>query len=260
MFDADLAAGDLTNELGAPGRDDVFGHGLIDARKAVDTAGATAPTDPILVVNPTSLNLGTTLTTASFQVSNGGGGTLTIEGVTENETWLSVSGSGLGTYTVTVNRTGLADGTYTGIITVDAGAEGEATVSVVMAKLTGAAAADAGYHYILVVDPNTFDTVAQFDDSETGGLYAFDFDAVPSGSYLLYAGSDTDNDFFICGTGEACGAWPTLGRPELIEVNEALTDLDFVSGFLQTLGSATSAGDGEPGPRLRRLRNRQLAR
>jgi serine protease len=255
--------GKLTNDLGTAGRDDIFGHGLVDARKAVDTAGATAPTDPILVVNPTSLNLGTTLTTASFQVSNGGGGTLTIEGVTDDQTWLTVSGSGLGTYSVTVNRAPLADGTYTGTITVDAGAEGTATVSVVMAKLTGAAAADAGYHYILVVDPNSFDTVAQFDGPETGGLYAFDFsgaDAVPSGSYLLYAGSDTDNDFFICGTGEACGAWPTLGRPELIEVTEALTDLDFVSGFLQTLGSATSAGDGDPGPRLRRLRNHQISR
>jgi serine protease len=83
---------------------------------------------------------------------------------------------------------------------------------------------------------------------------------VPSGTYLLYAGSDTDNDFFICGTGEACGAYPTLGSPELIEVTGDVTALDFVSGFLQTLGSAASAGGDEPGPRLRRLRNRQLQR
>jgi serine protease len=264
-FDADLALGKLTNDLGAAGRDEVFGHGLIDARKAVDTAGATAPSDPILVVNPTSLNFGTTFTTGTFQVSNGGGGTLTVSSVTadtdDGADWLSVNPtSGLGTYTVTVDRTGLADGTYTGTITVNAGATGAAEIAVVMAKLTGAASADAGYHYILVVDPNSFETVTQLEAAAAGGLYAFDSDAVPSGSYLLYAGSDTDNDFFICGTGEACGAWPTLGRPERIEVKEALTNLDFVSGFLQTLGSATAEDGGEPPPRLRRLRNRQLAR
>ena len=52
-------------------------------------------------MNPTGLNLGTTLTTASFQVSNGGGGTLTVSSVSEPEPWLTVSpsrGNGLGTY------------------------------------------------------------------------------------------------------------------------------------------------------------------
>ena len=39
-FDALLSSGQLTTDLGAGGRDDVFGHGLIDARKAVEAAGA----------------------------------------------------------------------------------------------------------------------------------------------------------------------------------------------------------------------------
>jgi serine protease len=260
QLDADLAMGKLTTDLGAAGRDDIFGHGLIDALRAVQAADANAPTDPILLVSTGQLNLGTTLTSASFVVSNGGGGTLTIASVTDDQPWLSVSGSGLGTYTATVDRTGLADGTYTGTITVDAGSEGTATVSVVMAKLASAGSADAGFHYVLLLDPESFETVAQFDAAATAGLYAFDFADVPSGTYLLYAGSDSDNDFFICGTGEACGAYPTLGRPEPIEVTEDLSSLDFVSGFLQTLESAATAGDTPPGPRPRRLRERELAR
>ena len=113
---------------------------------------------------------------------------------------------------------------------------------------------------MLVIDPETFAPVAQFDAAAIAGEYAFAFDDVPSGSYLLYAGSDTDNDFFICGTGEACGAYPTLGSPELIEVNGPLSNLDFVSGFLQTLGTGTtSAGEGPPPEGLRRLRGRRLA-
>jgi serine protease len=259
-FDALLASGALSNDLGANGRDDIFGYGLIDARKAVEAAGAIASNDPILLVNPTSLNLGTTFTTASFEVSNGGGGALTVSSVSETEPWLSVSpSSGLGSYTVTVNRTGLADGTYTGTIGVTSSA-GNATVSVVMSVLASAGTPDAGYHYVLVIDPNSFDTVAQFEAAAVAGEYAYDFSGVPSGTFLLYAGSDTDNDFLICGTGEACGAYPTLGSPEPVELTADRNGLDFVSGFLQTLGTAASAGEGPPHEGLRRLRTRQLAR
>jgi serine protease len=259
-FDTLLSTGQLTNDLGAGGRDDIFGYGLIDARKAVEAAGAIASDDPILLVNPTSLNLGTTFTTAAFQVSNGGGGTLTVSSVSETEPWLSVSpSSGLATYTVTVDRDGLPDGTYAGTIDVNSSA-GTASVSVVMAVLAGASTPNAGFHYVLVIDPETFASVAQVDVAAAAGEYDFTFPPVPSGSYLLYAGSDTDNDFFICGTGEACGAYPTLGSPELIEVTGPLTNLDFVSGFLQTLGSGAAGAGDEPGPRLRRLRGRQLAR
>jgi serine protease len=260
-FDTLLSDGALTTDLGAGGRDDVFGYGLIDARKAVDAVDDAGPSDPILLVSPTSLNLGTSLTQASFVVSNGGGGDLMVSSVTETEDWLSVSpSSGLGNYTVTVDRDGLADGTYTGIIEVESSA-GSATVSVVMAVHSGTASPDAGFHYVLVVDPDTFDSVAQFDVAAVDGAYPYAFGAVPSGTYLLFAGSDTDNDFFICGTGEACGAYPTLGTPELIEVDGDLSGLDFITGFLQTLGSgAASAGDGPPPEGLRRLRGRRLAR
>ncbi len=113
---------------------------------------------------------------------------------------------------------------------------------------------------MLLIDPDNFESVAQFEATAVGGKYTYALDAVPSGTYLLYAGSDTDNDLFICGTGEACGAYPTLGSPELIEVTSDLSGLDFVSGFLQTLGSGATSAGGEPGPRLRRLHSRQLAR
>jgi serine protease len=253
-FDTLLSSGQLTTDLGAAGRDDVFGHGLIDARAAVEAAGASAPTDPILLVSPTSLNLGTTLTQASFQLRNGGAGSLTIDSVTDDQLWLSVTGSGLGTYQVTVNRAGLADGTYTGTVSITSSA-GAASVSVVMAVLSGAPSPDAGFHYVLVIDPDTFETVAQFDVTADGGEYEYALESVPGGSYLLYAGSDTDNDLFICGTGEACGAYPTLGTPDLVPLTGDRTDLDFVSGFLQTLGTL-SAGDGTAPRALRRLDRR----
>jgi hypothetical protein len=56
----------------------------------------------------------------TFSVSNSGGGTLNWT-VSDNQSWLSVSptsGQNTGTVTVTVNRTGLSEGTYTGTVTV----------------------------------------------------------------------------------------------------------------------------------------------
>jgi serine protease len=260
-FDAFLSSGALTNDLGSAGRDDVFGHGLIDARKAVEAAGAGSSNEPFLLVNPTSLNLGTTLTTASFEVSNGGGGTLTITDVEATEPWLTVSGSGLGSYTVNVNRSGLDDGTYTGTITVTSAEDGSETVSVVMSVLSSSSAANAGFHYVLLLDPDTFDPVAQFDAAALAGQYAYALDQIPSGTYVLFAGNDSDNDLFICGTGEACGAFPTLGRPELVTITGDRSDLDFVSSFLQTLEAPGASASDAPLPRqgIRRLGGRRLA-
>jgi serine protease len=68
-------------------------------------------------------------------------------------------------------------------------------------------------------------TTAELDAE---GRYRFSFEeAVARGSYRIYAGSDIDNDRFICGAGETCGAWPTRDRPEDLLVDRDITGLDF---------------------------------
>ncbi|MHC4452868.1 MAG: S8 family serine peptidase, partial [Planctomycetota bacterium] len=61
-FDALLVSGELTDDLGASGRDDRYGHGLINAIKAVTAGGGPGPVDPELVVTPRALNFGTDTT------------------------------------------------------------------------------------------------------------------------------------------------------------------------------------------------------
>lgn len=78
---------------------------------------------PTLCVFPTALNFGASTAQMTFQVWNCGAGTLNYT-VSDNAAWLSVSpatGSSVGeqdAITATVNRTGLANNTYTGTITV----------------------------------------------------------------------------------------------------------------------------------------------
>ena len=82
------------------------------------------------------------MSTANILVENGGGnpGSLSVTGVSSSAAWLSVNPSGdvdeqgMGTYTLTVNRSSLPDGTYSGTLSIKLGPmaatfEGQATVT-----------------------------------------------------------------------------------------------------------------------------------
>lgn len=104
--------------------------------KVSDTDGSPSDTSnsvfSIIYIDPPTIHLnrdqlffgcvkdGTNPRTQSFHVSNTGGGTLEWT-LTDNASWIDVSPtsqSGSGNVTVTVNPSGLMEGTYTGIITV----------------------------------------------------------------------------------------------------------------------------------------------
>lgn len=250
-LDTLLQNGDITADLGSPGRDNLFGYGLIDAYKAVVSAelanGGTGPTPtPTLVVSPSSINFGTDVNSVTISVTNGGGGTLSVNTLTGSATWIhitpiqsEVDSNGLGSYTVTVDRTGLSDGTYPATITFTSSAN-TVTVQVIMqvgVTITG----DAGYHYVLLVDPDTFVTIAQVEVEAVSGLYSYTFTDVESGTYMIVAGTDSDNNRYICAIGEACGAYISLDMPKPVTVNSNLTGLDFDTSFDFNI-SASSAG------------------
>ena len=68
---------------------------------------------------------------------------------------VSVDASGLGTYRATVDRSGLANGLYTGTIHFTSD-HNDVDVAVIMhVGNPGGARANAGHHYILLVNPGT---------------------------------------------------------------------------------------------------------
>jgi len=238
-FDVKLAAGMLTEDLGPAGRDDNYGHGLIDAQKAVVAAGAEPPVDPMLVVTPTALNFGLGETDAELSVRSVGGGELSVTNVTNDSGgWLTVTGtdidaSNLGTYTASVERGVLPDGAYAATITFES-TDGSVDVQVVMQtglELTG----DAGFQYIRLIDMETFDIVAETSSAVEDGIYDFVFLSVPAGTYFLAAGADSDNDSKLCEIGEGCGGYPVLNQLGPITVDEDVSGLDFTTTFLSAL-------------------------
>jgi serine protease len=265
-LDALLVSGAITQDTGSDGatvRNNNFGYGMIDALKAVeaavDLAGGTPPT--IVTASPTPLDFSNNETALPFTLTRTGGGALTVTGVTDNADWLSVApddvdGSGFGDYIATVNRTGLIDATYPATITVTTSTASTVQIQVTMivGALSSNTGSDAGFHYILLVDPDSGMTVDQATASVEDGVYQYQFNDVAPGSYYIGGGTDLDNDFLLCDAGEACGIYPTMGLPAIIEItDDDLSGIDFVTGFISELG-ASNAGEAAPvAPVFRRI-------
>ena len=243
-FDVLLTAGSLTEDLGGDGaavRNDSFGYGLIDAQKAVLAAhglanGGVLP--PSLAVTPALLDFGATTTTLPLTLSNAGGGTLAVTGFSDNAAWLTVDGSGtdasgLGAYTVTVDRAGLADAVYAATITFTTDIPSSYDVAVYVQVGSGGVA-NAGLQTIYLLDAASGTRLQsqRVAADPANGTYPYAFADVIAGNYLVMAGSDLDRDGQLCDAGEACGGYPLLTDPAVIAVTTgSLGGIDFSSGF-----------------------------
>ncbi len=235
-FDTLLASGALTQDIGVPGRDNDFGYGLIDAFKAVTAASGRVPSTPSLVAFPSGLNFDTQLTRLTLAVSNGGGGTLQVQTAQTSATWLTlhalVDTNGLGSYMVSVDRRNLPVGSYSAMITLSSNVNTEnipvfmsVTTSNPQASLTSA-------QWVVLIDAETQQSVAATQATLGARGYEFSFTGVTAGDYYVVAGSDLDNDKFICDGGEACGAYSAHNDMLSVTVRDQdVADINVVSGF-----------------------------
>jgi len=203
-------------------------------------------------------------TQQTLEVRNLGTGTLVIDQVASSEPWLtsqpiSVDANALGSYAVNVNRTGLDDGSYSGTLTfipADS-AVNSVSIAVVMQVSTANVEANAGLHYIILVNEAGETVGIPGVQAVDAGRYEFSLPDIPPGEYRLFAGSDMDDDAFLCDSGEACGAYRTLDAPETIVVDPALateiSGLNLVSEFrtvITTPAGATASAATSNGIRV----------
>lgn len=249
----------ITRDLGITGRDDLYGHGLIDAVLAVQAAQAIPgggnlppPTTPVLSVSPSSLDFSNYISTLQFNINNTGVGTLTITEITDDAPWLTVtptSGTAPLTVNATVDRTGLADGNYTATITItsDAPQNPAATVTVQM-TVGGATSGNVGTVFVLLVD-EAFNTVAETETSLAQN-YTFTVPNAPAGTYTIVAGTDRDDDGVICDIEDACGSFPD---PVTIAAGADRPGIEILVGELASPQSAQLSAKGIQGKKWRRL-------
>lgn len=220
---------DTAIDLGAPGEDDTFGAGQADPVAALVAAGAEPPAAPLLRVSTNSLNFGNAQTQLNVVVSNGGGGSLQVQPPTvevdQGAGWLSASLS-LSTLMAQVDRQGLADGDYTGRIRLNSNG-GDAVIEVSM-RVGADPGVDPGMLFVLALDPFTFETEATAT-TDLQEDFQYRISPLPAGGYVLAAGTDNDDDGFICDEGEFCGLYPVSNDPVPVEVegNRTTTGINF---------------------------------
>ena len=249
-----LTDGALTEDLGAVGRDDEYGEGLIDARKAIEAAlgqGGGSASEPRLAASTSALNFGSAATSLDLILRNSGGGELDSVSLEASEDWISVtplstSDSGLGQYRIGVSRASLAPGIYEGSLRASSSAN-ELSIRV-LASVADVLESDLGQIYLLLIDPSQEAPVAQTLGELDGGTYRFAFPSVPSGTYQIFAGTDLDNDLLICDAGEACGAYLTIDQPLTVTIDRDRSDLDFPIDFFIALPGTANTEDGRIPP------------
>jgi len=251
-LDTFLSQGALTEDLATNGpavRDDQFGYGLIDAYKAVLAVADPSQIPSFLIVTPTSINFGNSSANRTITVSKSNDNPLSVDDVVVTAAWLSVTPDaevdeeGLGTYTIAVDRTGLPDGPYWATITF-ASIENSVDVPVTMYNGVVEVPGNSGFHYVLLLDSETYSTFYQEEVFASNGSYSYSFTSVVPGDYIVFAGTDSDNDLFVGDSGESTGAYISLDQPTAIRVDRNLSNIDFNTTFNLNLPTADfSAGD-----------------
>ncbi|MEY2746967.1 MAG: hypothetical protein RL112_2009 [Planctomycetota bacterium] len=272
-------------DLGAPGRDNIFGHGLVQADAAVAAAAGASSPDPVLVLGGTSLQFGTEATSLDLAIQNGGGGTLQVDSLAPGD----VVGDGAGNVTadllpaadgtnasgvrVVVTRGSLPPGIYRPTLQLTSNG-GSASVQIVFAVEAPTTKKDIPL-YLLLVDAE------ELLSSEGGDVFAIAFAELnpaielewrvssaidggdlPAGDYIVVCGSDDSDDdadpdtIDIFGAGDTYGGgWPSLNELSILPVaaGDVLSGVDFAVRPFEGVPAAARAmprivarRDGEP--------------
>jgi len=240
-FDTLLSQGEITDDLGIPGRDDEFGNGLINAEKAVRAAlnlAADQPLqNPLLAVSSETIVLSDVVNQASLDLRNINSDTVNPSvSVDVSSDWIKVDSSqtdnGIGNYQISADTSGFGAGQYTGLIrfTPDRGNQLDVVIQLTVGTVQNNH--PQASHFVLFINDageNTAAVQVQSDGSFTTEL--------EHGEYRVVSGSDINVDFILCQVGETCSASASLVGGQLLTLNSDRTDLDLT---VQLLESGTS--------------------
>lgn len=255
-----LAAGAMTDDAGDPGRDDDFGMGIINARKAVDAAisalGTTIDAAPSISASSDVLNFGSRADVLQLVIA--GTGNARVTSISTSTDWLTLRAAdtdadGIGRYEVRADRGNLTDGIYRAEIQIRSTAN-SARIKVLLA-VGGSQDGELGALYVLLYDPETESVPAQAV-TRSSDDYRFQLPPAPAGDYLLFAGTDLNNNLAICDAGEACGALLTLDQPLRIRLDRDISDVNFPVEYQIAIPGRQNA---EPAPGQARTLRRELS-
>ena len=249
-FDSVLISGNITQDLGTPGRDNRFGFGLIDAFKALDyaqqlNAGLPIPVTPLLNISSHYLNYGQQLDRLSVVARSDGNAPLQVSAVVASESYITItspsSANGLGQYDINISRAELSSGTYTGTVSFDSNGGNQTLELIFVVPAVGEIRyGDAGHVVIKATNIDTNETAIVSYDGADQGVYPYALALPGAGTYRVIAGSDHNNDGYTCLGAEACGRYSKITADGQVEVSSGLEGVDFELDYIEPAGIGTA--------------------
>ena len=269
-----LQSGDLTQDIGEAGPDSLYGHGLINAEKAVLAVLGPLPDKIISSSNQLFFNISINRLSFDISATNGvtqeqvGDLTVTINGADNGSggSWLTVRSEAeqslpnsvaWGTNNLIVDRTGLPEGRYQADVIINSSSYGSLTVKVTLQVGNPNVSANAGVQYVLAVNVDTKPVKgALLPDALSSplvvnnGEYLYQINGIKKGRYFVSSGSDLDFDNIICDPGESCGQYPTLEKPieVVISEEEPLQQVNMTVNYLNSDIQSFNADSREKQP------------
>jgi serine protease len=230
-------------DLGSLGRDDYYGHGLINAYASVHAAAGTAPgPDAVLFPYPKLFKLQGQDPSDTFTLENIGNTSsdITITDIVKknNAPWLTVTrpsdtvtGSGLAV-TIDIDSTSIENGTtYIEMLTIEAEVGVADEFVYVMYNVNGfptVGLIDIGPLFVVAIDLEANEIV---DGVVTtfNNLYLYSLRGLPSGSYIIGASTNRDGDNFLFESDDAYGFYISLDQIIPVDVSSGtvLEDINF---------------------------------
>lgn len=278
-----LKSGALTQDLGADGKDNIFGWGLIDAQKAILLVQEAPEPQIISSNNRLFFNISQGIrSTQSFTLIAAGvdnnaalgeisvqivGGESNTSDANPDDRWISLDKNlGLGLYQVTVDRTDLLEGVYQAELIVSSSLVEVADITITVQLQVGNSAvfSNAGVQYVFIIqedaepdaEGNLYSAALSPPLVAFEGKYRYQIRGLKKGRYLVSTGSDLDLDNFICDPGESCGQYPTLEQPKVVIISEdqPQATANMAVGYLNMsrANSAVNTEENKPGLRVRK--------
>jgi len=250
VFEELVRDGSIVDDLGPQGRDDSFGYGLINARKAVDAALAArprlaAPQQAFAAgearAQPGTISLGSIRTEAELVLSHVGVSDERVVSVASDSPVITVRpragavdpGTGLGSYLVRADRQFMTAGSslFPNIVVQLSSARTLNVQVAVERRAADVGLGNFGPVYLLVLDaaaPTRKVAAETIVIAPVSGRYPYSVTVPGTAAISIVAGSDLGNRGGICSSGEACGAYPVLsGKLEVLYPRGDLDGVDF---------------------------------
>lgn len=245
-FDSLLISGAITSDKGTPGRDNSYGYGLIDAQLAVNAAASLAAgaSTAAVYADRNIIAFDDSTRIADVEIRAIGSDIIRIIETSVDADWLNVrpldvDADGVGVYRISVDVTDLADDSYRGFVTFISDRDTEISIQINLRVGQFLPDGDAGLLYVLLIAADS-GNVAVERAIPRDGEYEYRFADIPFGEYYVAAGSDIDNDTYVCDAGESCGYYPSLGDFTLIRLDEDKDGIDFSAGLSEGFGTQST--------------------